>query len=112
MTAGFGTRLANGRMYYLDPVSKFDLRYLEQIEHKSIVKTTCECNDADYKTASVLGTPPIPKDTELVVENVFVNFYGNYIETNYGKFHYYLKPDCLEFVRVDRFLNGKKLKGE
>ncbi|MBQ3543464.1 MAG: hypothetical protein IJA34_00505 [Lachnospiraceae bacterium] len=63
----------------------------------SIVRTVDDAWHGDYKAAIVRNTL-IPKETEVVVENWFLNFYGEWITVIYNNLPYDIKPSKLEFV--------------
>ena len=78
-------RLSNDELYWLD--------------NKCVVETICDAEHGDWKTAMVRNIPKIPKGTQLEVTKVWQNFYGVWVEVNYGGRHYDISPRQLKYVK-------------
>lgn len=67
----------------------------------SVVKTVTKVHDGDWKTAIVKRHPSIPSDTELIVTDILLNFYGLWIMVTYNGLLYYLNPKDLKYVKME-----------
>ena len=78
-------QLSDGKLYILD--------------NKCVVETICDAEHGDWKTAFAHNISNIPKGTQLEVKKVWQNFYGVWVEVNYGGRNYDISPRQLKYVK-------------
>lgn len=84
---------------YKDPITFSDNeQYL--IALGSVVETVTVSHHGDWKTAMVQGIPPIPQGIQLIVHDVWQNFYGLWITAYYNGRSYDINPRDLKYIRM------------
>ena len=60
------------------------------------VITNKTVSDGDWKTALIKKKPRIPKGTKLKITDMFVNFEGDWLVTEYEGFNYSVNPEDVD----------------
>lgn len=91
-------RLSDNKDFCFYPGPFKDSRSLIRTIIRFRVKTICECQNEDWKTAIAHHQPRIPEGTELEVKDILQNFYGKFIEVDYQGDRYSLDPKNVEYI--------------
>lgn len=78
---------------------------------KVFVTTTQKVLCEDWKTAIAQGKPAIPPNTKLQIENVTTNYYGVFLEAIYNDFHYYINPNYVDKLEIEKYKCSVKTNG-
>ena len=70
------------------------------VQEGAIVAPTEDVNDGDWKTRIIHPIPDIPKDTEVMVIEVWTNFYGKWVRVEYNGRKYDIEPEKLKYIRL------------